>query len=76
MGGSCNDATTNTECAPSSEGQVGCVFGKGRSICSIQLRGDEGATPCVADTGEDEADDGPQAPPADVAPEGPEAPDA
>lgn len=53
VGGSCKDATTNTECATSSEGQVGCVFGKGTSICTVQLRGDEGATPCVYDTGVD-----------------------
>ncbi len=53
VGGSCNNATTNTECATSSEGQVGCVFGKGGSTCTIQLRGDEGAAPCVNDSGAD-----------------------
>lgn len=50
VGAECKNATTNTECDLSAEGRVGCVYGKGRAICTVQLLGSKGEGPCVADT--------------------------
>ncbi len=52
VGEECKNATTNTECAVSSEGPVGCIYGKGRAICTVQLLGSKGDGPCIADTDE------------------------
>jgi hypothetical protein len=45
LGESC---TTDADCAPSKQGKVACQAWSGTGNCQLQLRGDAGATPCVA----------------------------
>ena len=50
VGGTCNDAVTGSECAPSSDGQTGCAFGEGGTqICQVQVLGAMGDT-CDGDS--------------------------
>jgi hypothetical protein len=42
VGGEYKDAVTGVECAPSPQGHVACVFGKGKQLCQIQRLGADG----------------------------------
>jgi hypothetical protein len=52
IGAACANAVTGVECAPSPEGQVACVYGKGGAICQVEVLGVEGAS-CVGDSHDD-----------------------